>query len=190
MPRWEANPQERLVQAALDLFSDLGYDNTTVAQIAERAGLTKSTVFRHFPDKREMLFAGQDLLSGLLADAIAGATADATVLQLIAAALDAVSAAFTPELRALGPQRQAAIAANAELREREAYKRAVFASVLADALAQRDVPEPVAAVAAQLGVLAFADAYARWIRPNARRSFGSLARTELDRLSAAVAAIT
>ncbi len=73
MARWEPDARQRLVAAALDLFTEQGYDDTTVAQIADRAGLTKSTFFRHFPDKREVLVAGQDTLCRLLAEGIAAA---------------------------------------------------------------------------------------------------------------------
>src|ERR1039458_8546224 len=73
MARWEPNARERLVRAALDLFTEQGYDATTVNEIADRAGLTKTTFFRHFPDKREVLFAGQDVHARLLADAITAA---------------------------------------------------------------------------------------------------------------------
>jgi AcrR family transcriptional regulator len=76
MARWEPNARERLVRAALDLFTEQGYDATTVNEIADRAGLTKTTFFRHFPDKREVLFAGQDLRARLLAEAVAAAMAD------------------------------------------------------------------------------------------------------------------
>ncbi|MBS2080443.1 helix-turn-helix domain-containing protein, partial [Mycobacterium tuberculosis] len=65
MARWEPDARERLVAAALDLFNERGYDETTVTQIAERAGLTKSTFFRHFPDKRDVLAAGQDAIAQL-----------------------------------------------------------------------------------------------------------------------------
>src|SRR5260370_27056174 len=66
MARWEPGARERMVLAAVDLFTEQGYDATTVAQIAERAGVTKSTFFRHFPDKRELLVAEQEDLSRLL----------------------------------------------------------------------------------------------------------------------------
>lgn len=78
MARWEPGARERLVLAAVDLFTELGYDATTVAQIAERAGVTKSTFFRHFSDKRELLAAGQEALSQLLTEGIAEAPAHAT----------------------------------------------------------------------------------------------------------------
>ncbi|WP_218671072.1 helix-turn-helix domain-containing protein [Microbispora sp. GKU 823] len=71
MARWQPETTQRLVVAAVDLFTEQGYDATTVAQIAERAGVTKSTFFRHFADKREVLVAGQETLSRLLAEGIA-----------------------------------------------------------------------------------------------------------------------
>src|SRR6266536_5529080 len=120
MARWEPNTRERLVRAALELFTEQGYDATTVNQIAERAGgLTKMTFFRHFPDKREVLFAGQDTHSRLLADGIATAPDSATPLQAVTAALDAATVTFTPDQREFGPRLQAVIAGNPELRERD-----------------------------------------------------------------------
>src|ERR1700729_3282842 len=88
MARWKPGARERLVVAAVDLFTEQGYDATTVAQIAERAGVTKSTFFRHFPDKRELLVAGQETLSRLLAEGIAEAPAGASPLDAVAAGLE------------------------------------------------------------------------------------------------------
>ena len=112
MARWEPNARERLVLAALDLFAEQGYDNTTVTQIANRAGLTKTTFFRHFPDKREVLFAGQEVHSRLLADGAAAAPDSATPLEAVAAALDALTASFTAEQREFGPRLLTVIADN------------------------------------------------------------------------------
>ena len=98
--------------AAVDLFTEQGYDATTVAQIAERAGVTKSTFFRHFPDKRELLVAGQASLSQLLTEGIAEAPEDATPLEAVAAGLERVSSAMTPMNRDLGPRLKAAVAAS------------------------------------------------------------------------------
>src|ERR1700761_7292355 len=90
--RWEPNTRERLVRAAVDLFCEQGYDATTVSEIAERAGgLTKMTFFRHFRDKREVLFAGQEVHSRILADAVAAAPDPAAPLQVAAAAVDALA---------------------------------------------------------------------------------------------------
>src|SRR5688500_17570526 len=102
MGRWEPDARERLVRAALDLFSEQGYENTTCAQIAERAGLTKSTYFRHFRDKREVLFGGQDELLELIIGGIAGAPESAGALAAVEAALVAMAVTFTDERRANG----------------------------------------------------------------------------------------
>src|SRR5215468_4654754 len=122
MPRWEPGARERMVVAAVDLFTEQGYDATTVAQIAERAGVTKSTFFRHFPDKRELLVAGQETLCRLLADGVAEAPASATALAAVAAGLERASTFMGPENRDLGPRIKAAVAASAELQERDALK--------------------------------------------------------------------
>src|SRR2546423_13947018 len=120
MGRWEPNARQRLVRAALDLFSEHGYDSTTIAQIAERAGLTKMTFFRHFPDKREVLFAGQDIHSRLLTDAIAAAPGPATPLQAVGVALDAITSTFTDDRREFAARLRTVIAGNSELQERAA----------------------------------------------------------------------
>src|ERR1700761_9165554 len=119
MPRWEPNARERLERAALALFTERGYDATTVAGIADRAGLTKSSFFRHFADKREVLFGGQDLLTERFTAAIAGAPPAAAPAECLAAALAAAAPFFTPERHDLAAQRRAVIAANSELQERE-----------------------------------------------------------------------
>jgi AcrR family transcriptional regulator len=176
MPRWQPNASSRLVLAAVDLFAERGYENTTVIEIAERAGLTKSTFFRHFTDKREVLFGG-GTISTLLAEAIAAAPAESTPLQAVAEALDAADReTFTPAQRAFGARRRAVIAANLELQEREALKALAITASMVDALKQRGVPELTARVAAELGTLAFAIAYDRWIDPAKDETFGDVAR--------------
>src|SRR4051794_18588091 len=122
MARWEPGARERLVLAAVDLFTEQGYDATTVAEIAERAGVTKSTFFRHFPDKRELLVAGQETLSALLAEGITDAPADASPLEAVAAGLARASDTMGPMNRELGPRLKAAVAASTELQERDALK--------------------------------------------------------------------
>ena len=94
MARWEPGARERMVLAAADLFAEQGYDATTVAQIAERAGVTKSTFFRHFPDKRELLVAGQETLCRLLTEGIAEAPHNASPLEAVAAGLERASTAM------------------------------------------------------------------------------------------------
>ena len=141
MARWEPDARARLVGAALDLFNERGYDETTVAQIAERAGLTKSTFFRHFPDKRDVLAAGQDAMAQLLRDGIAAAPADATPLAAVCSGLMSVSVAFTSITRELAPKLKAAIAASAELQQRNALKQIGLAAAMAEALQARGVPD-------------------------------------------------
>jgi AcrR family transcriptional regulator len=191
MARWEPNTRERLVRAALDLFTEQGYDATTVSEIAERAGgLTKMTFFRHFPDKREVLFAaGQEVHSRILADAIAAAPAPATPLQAVAAALDALTATFTDDRREFSARLLAVVAANSELRERAASKHAGLAEAMAQALEKRGVPELAASLAAELGLRAFDRAFAQWAGPAGRRTLTQLARQALDELRAAAAAL-
>ena len=152
MARWEPNARERLERAALALFTERGYDATTVAEIADRADLTKSTFFRHFADKREVLFGGQDMLAQLFSDAIAAARPSASIADCLAAALESAAVAFTPDRHDLAPQRRAVIAANSELQERELLKRARLGSVIADALRARGADTTTASLAAQIGV--------------------------------------
>jgi AcrR family transcriptional regulator len=162
MPRWEPGARERLVVAAVDLFTDQGYDQTTVAQIAERAGVTRSTFFRHFADKREVLVAGQDTLSRLLAEGIAEAPTSAGPLDAVAAGLERASKAMGPTNRELGPRLKAAVAASTELQERDALKSVSLAAAMTTALLARGVPDPAAHLASEIGVLAFKRGYAKW----------------------------
>jgi AcrR family transcriptional regulator len=189
MARWEPNARERLVLAALDLFAEQGYDNTTVMQIAERAGLTKATFFRHFPDKREVLFAGQEVHSRLLADGAAAAPDSATPIEAVEAALDALTASFTAEQRDFGPRLLTVIAANTELQERATFKSAALAAALTTALGKRGVPDLTAGLAAELGVRAFHWAFERWIDPASQLTLTELARQALDELRAAAVAL-
>jgi AcrR family transcriptional regulator len=189
MARWEPNARERLVVAAIDLFTEQGYDDTTVTQIAQRTGLTKTTFFRHFRDKREVLFAGQELHSRLLADGAAAAPDRAAPLEAVASALDALTASFTPEQREFGPRLQAVIAGNPELQERAMFKSAALAAALTSALVKRGVSDLTAGVAADLGVRAFHRAYERWTDPASQQALPELARQSLSELWAATAAL-
>src|ERR1700750_240310 len=190
MARWEPNARERLERAALALFAEHGYDATTVAQIADRAGLTKSTFFRHFADKREVLFGGQDFLAEVFSEAIRTAPPAATITGCLAAALEAAGPAFTPERHDLAPQRRAVIAAHTDLQERELLKRARLASVMADALRTRAADDTTARLAAEIGVLAFSAAYARGSAPETRQPFTEIARASLHDLQARAATLS
>jgi len=187
MARWQPNARERLVLAALDLFEQRGYENTTVIEIAERAGLTKSTFFRHFPDKREVLF-GAETMTRLLAGGITAAPAAATPLEAIGHAMEAVAReAFTPDRRAFTARRRAVIAANQELQEREALKGIALMAAMTGALRQRGVPDLTARVAADLGLLILKIAYERWSEVPDGDEFGAVARRTLSEMQAASA---
>jgi AcrR family transcriptional regulator len=146
----------------MELYAEQGFEQTTVAEIAERAGLTERTFFRHFADKREVLFYGMDRLRDLLTRAVADAPASATAMDAVGAAFEAASAMFqeNPERVRL---RDAIVSANADLRERELIKLATFASAVADALRDRGITEPTASLAAETGVAVFKVAFARWV---------------------------
>lgn len=174
MPRWKPDAGQRLAVAALDLFTEQGYDETTVAQIAERAGLTRSTFFRHFGDKHEILAAGQEMLSTLLAEGIADAPDSASPLDTVALGLDRASGAMTDFNRNLGPRLHAAIEANEELRSRSAMKSVAMAAAISNALLARGVPPAAAQVAAELGVLAFGAGYRAWTDPSRDADPGEL----------------
>src|SRR5579875_3168201 len=109
MARWQPGVRDRLVVAAVDLFTEQGYDATTVAQIAERAGTTKSTFFRYFADKRELLVAGQETLSRLLAEGIAEAPEGTSPLDAVAAGLERASGAMSTVHRDFGARLKAAV---------------------------------------------------------------------------------
>lgn len=189
MPRWEPDARLRLVEAALHLFSEQGYDRTTVAEIAERAGLTKSTFFRYFPDKREVLAAGQETLAHLLTDGIASAPADASPLAAVAEGLQRAAGPMSPFNRELAPRVQAVIATSTELQARDALKQVGLAAAMADALRARGVAHRAATLAAEMGALAFKEAFAAWLAADDDQDLGELARKALDDLRAAAADI-
>ncbi|MBY8859294.1 TetR/AcrR family transcriptional regulator; helix-turn-helix transcriptional regulator [Nocardia sp. CA2R105] len=170
----------------MELFADRGYAEVTIVEIAERAGLTKRTFFRHFGDKREILFAGQDAYREMFADAIAGSPAGATPMEAIGAALAAFAAGFADDRREFLAKRQAVIDDNSDLKERDLLKAAALTTVMADALVARGVESPTAAVAANIGALALGDAFQRWLQPGNRTSMAELAEQALRELRVAI----
>src|SRR3954466_12848769 len=158
MSRWEPNARGRLEDAALDLYTERGFDERTVAEIAERAGLTERTFFRHFADKREVLFGGQDALLELFVGGGVDAPQPMSPLEAVGAALMAVGPLFEGR-RKHARRRQAVIVANPRLQERELIKLSVIASALADALRRRGVAESLAKLTAEAGVAVFKVAF-------------------------------
>ena len=188
MGRWEPDARGRLERAALELYGERGFEQTTVAEIAGRAGLTERTFFRHFADKREVLFAGSTAMRDLIVGAVTGAPASATPVDAIAAGIDAVGDVFSLERREYARQRAGVIAANAELRERELIKMASYSAALAQALRTRGVGEPAASLTAEIGIAVFKIAFARWLDEANERDYRELVREALDELKAVTAA--
>src|SRR5271165_4003691 len=186
MGRWEPDSRGRLEQAALALYAERGYENTTVAEIAARAGLTERTFFRHFADKREVLFWGAATLEALLVSAVEAAPESAAPIDAIAAALEATGPLFE-ERRDGARQRQQVIDANAELRERELIKLASLATALAAALRRRGVADPAATLTAEAGIAVFRVAFARWVSDSDSRDLPRLIRDSLVELQAVTA---
>ena len=184
--RWAPDARERLETAALDLFAENGYEETTVAQIADRAGLNRATFFRHFADKREVLFAGAEALRDLLVSAVADAPDSAAPIDAAVAGIEAAGAAIQ-EGGDLARRRQTIIAASAELQERELIKLASLASALADELRRRGVPEPAASLTAEAGIAVFRIAFDRWILDPGQQDFPQLIRESLEALKAVTA---
>ncbi len=186
MARWKPDAPGRLAQAAMELYVAQGYDNTTVAEIAARAGLTERTFFRHFADKREVLFAGSEDLAALLSGGVAQAPPSASPIEAVGAALQAAGAVLQ-ERGEFAAQRQAVIASNAELRERELIKLASLSVTLADALRERGVKEPAASLTAEAGMAAFKVAFERWVQRPAKRTLPRYIRESLEQLKAITA---
>jgi AcrR family transcriptional regulator len=184
MGRWKPDAQGRLARAALELYGERGFEQTTVAEIAERAGLTERTFFRHFADKREILFAGADTLQEGIVGAVVEADESASPLDAVAAALEAVGAVLQ-EGRQYSQQRQLVIAANRELQERELTKLASLSTALADALRGRGVEDPAAALIAEAGIAVFKVAFERWVEESNERELPQLIRETFDELKAA-----
>jgi len=180
MGRWEPNARDRLRQAAMELYGERGFEQTTVAEIAERAGLTERTFFRYFADKREVLFFGQGALRDGFLSAIAGAPASAGPIDAVGFALDSAAGVLTD--REFSRDRQAVIAANPGLQERELIKLASLAASVAGALRARGIGEPAASLAAETGIAVFKVAFERWIADGEQRDLATLLREALDEL--------
>jgi AcrR family transcriptional regulator len=162
MVRWEPDSPGRLEQAALALFGELGYEETTVAAIAERAGVTERTFFRHFADKREVLFGGGTAFQDAIVAGVQRADAELPPLAAVAEGFAAVGDQLQGR-RQFALARNAIIAANPALQERELIKLASIARAVGETLRRRGLGEPDAELAAELGVAAFRVAFGQWV---------------------------
>lgn len=178
MGRWQPDSRGRLAKAALVLYDEQGFDNTTVSEVAAAAGVTERTFFRYFPDKREVLFGGNPALEMEVKAGIAAAGADLAPIELAAAGLQR-AAELIGERRDFAQRRVRVIAANPELRERDLVKNAEMAEALAAALRDRGVDEATATLAAEAGVGAFRIAVQRWTEAGSEASLDDLIRESL-----------
>ncbi|MFD0311577.1 TetR/AcrR family transcriptional regulator [Streptomyces sp. NPDC127119] len=181
MGRWEPGTRERLQDAALELF-EYGYDNTTAAQIAQRAGTSKSTFFRHFADKREVLFAGTGEITDRAVAAIAGLPPGITAFDLVNEVLRAIIEVFDPAKRAWYGRRQAIVDHNPELRERDLLKRQSQNEAITTALREKGLDGlSLDLVVALIGLASHAT-YTRWIEAPDSQDVAALATDVLAEL--------
>lgn len=184
--RWEPNARERLEKAAMELYRERGFDETTVAEIAERAGLTERTFFRYFSDKREVLFWGAGALQDLLTEKVGGAPDGSAPLDVVVTALESTSEMFE-QRREFAGHRQALIAAHPELLERELVKLASLAMAIAEALRRRGVTDPAASLAGEAGIAVFRLGFQSWVADPKRGPLSQHIRASLRSLKAVTA---
>jgi AcrR family transcriptional regulator len=181
MVRWEPDSRGRLTQAAMELYSERGFDQTTVVDIAERAGLTERTFFRHFADKREVLFSGAQALQELFTNTVANAPESDAPLEAVTLALEAVGSLFN-ERRGFSVQRQRIIDGSAELQERELIKLSSLAAALAGALRRRGVADSTAALTGEVAIAVFKVSFERWVALPDPSDLAQLIRDALQQL--------
>jgi AcrR family transcriptional regulator len=187
MARWEPDAGGRLVEAAMELFQERGFDLTTVADIAARAGLTERTFFRYFTDKREVLFAGSHILREHLVNEVASASPRTAPIDAVVGALERATS-FFEDRRDFARKRHALIVAHEELQERELIKLASLAMALGAALRRRGTPPLAASLAAEAGITIFKHAFESWLTDARSRELTHhlrAARGELEKVTAA-----
>lgn len=182
MGRWEPDAAGRLREAAMELYTEKGFESTTVAEIADRAGVTARTFFRHFADKREVLFAGSEELEQTMVDALAAAPRSAGPMDAVAAGLLAAADLFA-DRRDYSRRRQAVIVSTPVLRERELIKLSSLATAFTEALRKRDVEPAVASLAAETGVAVFRVSFERWVTEKGKPDLADVMRKTLHDLA-------
>ncbi|MPZ79111.1 MAG: TetR family transcriptional regulator [Actinophytocola sp.] len=162
MGRWKPDARGRMIRAAMELFAEHGFEQTTAGDIAERADVTERTFFRHFTDKREVLFDGSRTMERTAYDAIQGAPAEFSPLDAALAGMVA-GGGLLEDRRDHAVRRSRIIAANPSLLERELLKLAAMGDATAEALRTRGVADPTASLAAHSAVTVFRVAFAHWV---------------------------
>jgi len=171
----------------MELFKQRGFEQTTVAEIAAHAGLTERTFFRHYADKREVLFGGSDQLRDVLVGAVAGAPVSAKPIEAVAAGLEAAGVVLQGR-RDFARERQQIIAVNSELQERELIKLASWAGALAQALRDRGADDDISTLAGEVGIAVFRTSFDQWINEATKRELPVVVQESLDRLKSIAAA--
>jgi AcrR family transcriptional regulator len=186
MGRWKPDARGRLIGSALQLYAERGFEQTTALDIAERAGVTERTFFRHFADKREVLFDGSSDLQAMVVDAVRAAPPSVTPIKVVGAAMVS-AAALLQDYRESSQHRARVIAANPSLLERELLKLSTLADAVCQALVERGVPELPARLAAETGVTVFKVGYERWVGDDAAPELAQCITQALDQLEALAA---
>lgn len=186
MVRWEPGAAARLRAAAFDLYAETGFEQTTVARIASRAGVTERTFYRYFADKREVLFAGSEDIQHSMVAAVETSLPSLDAAKLVAIALEALAAFFPADRRAFSRRRQAIVDSQPALQERELLKLAALKRALAAALVGHGVEPARAAVAAESAVGVFSVSFARWLTEEGERGLDAVQREVLAELRAIV----
>ena len=185
VPRWEQGSEERLTAAALQLFREQGFENTSVVEIARRARVTNRTFFRYFADKREVLFAAaEDLRAAVVGEVLRAPGVEEPLRTVVGVLARHDWEGLAP--RAALRERQAVIVANPELLERDLVKQHVMALEIAGALERRGVDEGVARVAARVGTQVFLTAYERWLDAEGEEDLVGISEDVLSTLGAIV----
>lgn len=190
MARWEPDARGRLLDAAIELFTERGYDATTAAQIAERAGLTKTTLFRHFTDKREILFQGQDAFVAAAVDGVESAPRGSAAFEILRAGVLSLCNVHAAELRENGRRLDPILSSSSELQERAVFKRSVITTALRDALAARIGDPRQAGVLADVGMRAYYDGFAAWIASTDEVALADVVSSELKAYESALSMTT
>lgn len=178
MSRWEPDARGRLQRAAMELYVKQGFERTTVADIAGRAGLTERTFFRHFADKREVLFFGQEKLQELFVSTVVQTPDGASPLAIMTAVLIAAAQEFEPR-RPWSQERQRVINTSPGLQERELIKLAHLTAAIASTLRERGFAEPAASLTAHSCISVFQIAFQEWIAADNSRTLAHIVTESL-----------
>lgn len=133
--------RQRLIRAALELFTSRGYHDTTTAQIAKKAGVAEGTIYRHFTSKQqlvnELYRAAQRWVTKLVQDAPKGADARAQLAAVAHAFVD--GAARDPSVLKLGLLEPLGMVLDDESRKAERDLHAAIERLVAEGKAQGTV---------------------------------------------------